>query len=168
MSVPPAYQPPPKKSRAHAWVLGIGGVLVLLSLLLCAFGGFGAFNAAKDLVDQPMHHGSYTVALEDGESTSVFSEDELATCTASGPNGPVENTAVADENVSFGDRDLHRVMAIDADGSGDYTINCTAPFVVGEGVSVAGIVAASIGGALCCLGSVVVIIGLIIWIVRRR
>ena len=168
MSYPPAYQPPQKKSRAHVWVLGIGGVLLVISLLFCAGGGFGTFNAAKDLVDQPMHHGSYTVALEDGESTSVFSEDELATCTASGPNGPVENTAVADENVSFGDRDLHRVMAIDADGSGDYTINCTAPFVVGEGVSAVGIVAATIGGLLCCLGSVVLIVGLVIWIVRRR
>lgn len=168
MSVPPAYQPPPKKSRAHLWVLGIGGVIVVLSLLLCAGGGFGTFSAAKDLIDQPMHHGSYSVSLEDGESASVFSEDELATCTASGPNGPVEDTAVADENVTFGDRDLHRVMAFDADGSGDYTVNCSAPFVVGDGVSVVGIVVASIGGLLCCLGSVTVIIGFVVWLVRRR
>lgn len=168
MSYQPAYQPPQKKSRAHVWVLGIGGVLVVLSLLLCAGGGFGTFNAAKELIDQPMHSGSYTVSLEDGESTSVFSENEFASCTASGPNGPVENTAVADENVSFGDRDLHRVMAIDADGSGAYTFNCSSPFVVGQGISVVGTVVATIGGLLCCLGSVVVIVGFVIWIARRK
>jgi len=168
MSVPPAYQPPPKKSRAHVWVLGIGGVIVVLSLLFCAGGGLGVFNAAKELIDQPMHHGSYTVQLDEGESTSVYSEDESATCSATGPEGPVSDSSVANESVAFGDRDLHRVMAIDAEGSGDYTIQCSAPFVVGEGVSTVGIVLATVGGLLCALGSIVVIVGVILWIVRRR
>lgn len=169
MSVQPPYQPAPqKKSRAHVWVLGIGAAIAIISILLCVGGGFSVFSDAKDLVDQPMHHGSHTVQLEEGETTDVYSESQMTSCTATGPNGPVADKGVANETISMGNKELHRAMKIEAQASGDYTITCSDPFVVGEGFSVGGLflMIASVFG--CIIGSILLLVGVVIWALRRR
>lgn len=99
---------------------------------------------------------------------AVWSETATASCTVTGPAGAVSDSGTGDQSVTAGDKTLHRVMAFDAEQGGGYTISCTAPFVVGDNLSVGSIVMASIGGALCCLAVVVTVIGLVVWLRRRR
>lgn len=46
--------------------------------------------------------------------------------------------------------------------------SCTAPFVVGEDMSVGGIVMGTFGSMLCCFAVVILAVGLVLWLSRRR
>lgn len=162
-----AEHPHPARKK-RPWLLIIGGVLAVLSLLLCFGGGFGVFSGVQDLADQQAHNGSHTVQLDEGESTGVYAENPATTCTATGPDGPVPDSADASETVSWGDTELVRVMEVEATTTGEYTISCSDAFVVGEGLPIGSMVVAIIGGAVCVLASILLIIGVILWAVRRR
>lgn len=160
--------PQPAARRGTPWTLIIGGVIALLAVLLCVGGGILTVGPVQDLVDQPMRTGSHVVELEEGESVGVWSEDDLATCSVTGPSGPVDDAGGADQSVTWGDRELGRVMVVEAEESGSHTITCSAPFVVGEGFPVPGVIAMVIGGSLCCISVVVIVIGLVLWLTKRR
>lgn len=159
-------QPPAKKKTP--WVLIIGGVLGLIAIVLCAVGGFLTFSPVQDLAEQPQRTGSHEVQLDEGESIGVWSEDASASCTAAGPAGPVSDSGGSTQTVTWGDTELERVMLVEADQSGSYTISCSAPFVVGDGLPVGGVVTAALGGALCCIAVVVLVVGLVIWLTKRK
>ncbi|MEK4242606.1 MULTISPECIES: hypothetical protein [unclassified Janibacter] len=165
-----SYAMPPQQptKRGTPWVFVTGLVILLISFVLCGIGGFSVFGQSQELADEPMQTGSYSVTLEEGESVAVWSETATASCTVTGPAGAVSDSGTGDQSVTAGDKTLHRVMAFDAEQGGGYTISCTAPFVVGDNLSVGSIVMASIGGALCCLAVVVTVIGLVVWLRRRR
>lgn len=162
----PAIERPAKKS--HPWLLIIGGVLALIALLLCGVGGIGTFSQVKGIADATPITGAHTGQVEDGESLSVWSEAEADVCTATGPDGDsVGNTAMGTQSFSWGDREVHRVMKVEAAQTGDHTITCSLPFVVGDGIFVGGIVLAVIGGGLGLLAVVPIGIWLSLWLVRR-
>ncbi|MFX4286465.1 hypothetical protein ACQBJO_00480 [Janibacter sp. G349] len=165
-----SYAMPPQQptKRGTPWVLVTGLVILLISFVLCGIGGFAVLGQSQDLADEPMQTGAFTVTLEEGESVAVWSETESASCTVTGPAGAVTDSGSGDQTVTAGGKTLHRVMAIDADQAGSHTITCTAPFVVGDNLSVGSIVLASIGGALCCIAVVVTVVGLVLWLRRRR
>lgn len=163
-----SYATPQPAKRGTPWTLIIGGIIALLAVLLCCAGGFLTFGPVQDLAEQPMQTGSHVVELEEGESTGVWSENEFASCSASGPSGPVSDSGSAGQSVTWGDTELERIMLVEAEESGSYTITCSAPFVVGDGLPTAGVVTASIGGFLCCIGTVVTVIGLVLWLVKRK
>lgn len=160
--------PPQPAQQGKPWTLIIGGIIAVVSLLLCCGGGFLFFGPVQDLVEQPMHNGSHVVQLEEGESTGVWSENDLASCSATGPSGPVTDSGGASQTVTWGDTELERIMAIEADESGSYTITCSAPFVVGEGFNVPGVILSSVGGFFCCLSVVLLVVGGILWLTRRK
>ena len=164
----PAIDRPARKG--HPWLLIIGGGLAVIALLLCGAGGIGTFSQVKGLADATPVTGPHTVQLQQGESVSVWSEVEgAAGCTATGPGGdPVGDSAVGTQSFSWGDREVHRVMKVEAAQSGDHTIMCAQPFVVGDGISVGGIVLGAAGGGLGCLAVLVLGIGLSLWLVRRK
>lgn len=149
------------------WTLIIGGILALLALLLCCGGGLLSIGPVQDLADQPVRTGSHTVQLDEGESTGVWSESETTSCSALGPNGPVSDSGSSTQSVTWGGKELERVMRVEADRSGSYTISCSAPFVVGEGFPVGGIVTAAVGGFLGCISLVVLVVGLALWLIKR-
>lgn len=164
------YQPAPTQPGRGGtqWLFIVGVVLLLVALLMCGIGGFTGMRPALDLADKPEQTAPQSVQLEEGESVSVWSQTSSATCTVLGPGGPVSNSGTSEQNISLGDKEFHRVMAFDADRAGSYTVSCTAPFVVGDGIGVGGIVVAALGSGLCCLAVVLVVVGLVLWLRRRR
>lgn len=163
----PAIERPAKKG--HSWLLLIGGVLALIGLVLCGFGGFATYGHAKEIGDAPMVTGSQTVHLDEGESAAVWSEVEGNACSATGPSGAeVSDSGVGTQSLTWGDREMHRAMQVEATRTGDHTITCAMPFVVGESVSWSGVAMAVVGGGLGCLAVVLVAIGLSLWLVRRK
>lgn len=168
---PPPYEQPgyaPKKGKP--WLLIVGGITLLLSLVLCGIGGFNVYGSMTDLTDKPMQTGSQTVALDEGETANVWARaGSGTTCSAVGPNGStVSSDTSVSQTVSVGDKELERVMAFEATDGGDHTVTCTGDFVVGDGISVVGSVIAGIGSLLCCLGVVLGVVGLILWLVRKK
>lgn len=154
--------------RGKPWLLISGAVLLLVSLALCGIGGFTTFSQGQDLADQPEQTGSHTVQLAADESIAVWSSSETNACSATGPGGPVSDAASGTQNVSMGGTPLYRNMVIEADQAGDYTITCASPFVVGDSLGVGGFAALGIGSALCCLASILVIIGFVLWLIKRK
>lgn len=168
---PPPYEQPgyaPKKGKP--WLLIVAGLVLLVSLVLCGIGALNVFSTMKDLADQPMQTGTQTVQLDEGESTDVWVDQATGgSCTATAPDGsPIRSSSTVTQDVAWGDKELTRAMTFEATQSGDHTISCTTPFVVGKGISMGGSALTFVGGALCCLGSVLAIIGLVLWLVRRK
>lgn len=162
------FPPAPAQKRGRPWLIIIGGVLVVLALLLCVVGGVTTFTGVQDLAEQEPHTGSYTIQLEEGESTGVWSEDPATSCTATGPTGDVTDPAFGTSTVTWGDTELTKAIEVDATTTGEYTISCTSPFVVGDGFSAGSIITGVIGGAVCVLASLLLLVGVILWAVRRR
>lgn len=161
--------PPQPAKKGKPWTLIIGGIVALIALLLCCGGGIPLFSWASDLMDAPERTGSHSVQLDEGESVAVWVEaDTGTTCSATGPGGPVSSEGVSDQTMSVNDRELERELSFEAEESGSYTINCTGTFVVGDDLPVGGISVAAIGGALCCLSSILVIVGGILWLTKRK
>jgi hypothetical protein len=165
MTYPAAPQQP---TRRRPWVLIIGATLLLVALLLCSVGGFMSLGPVKDLADRPEQTAPQTVQLTQGDTRAVWSQTSGATCTVTGPGGPVSDSSSGGSSMTWGDKTLERVMSFEADQTGDFTVSCTAPFVIGDNVSVGGIVMASIGSALCCISVVLLVVGLVLWLSRRR
>ena len=158
---------PAKKNRP--WLLIIGGVLGLIALLLCGFGGFATYAHAKEIADATPVTGSQAVHLDEGESIAVWSEVEGNACSATEPSGAeVSDAGVGAQSVTWGDREMHRAMKVEATQAGDHTITCSLPFVVGESVSWSGVAIAVIGGGLACLSVILVVIGFVLWLMRRK
>lgn len=167
MSFPP-HSPPPA-TRGRPWVLIVGSVLLLISLLLCAVGGFLGVGPIMDLADQPESTAPQTVQLAQGDSRAVWSQTQGASCTVRGPDAAmVTDSSTGESSASWGGKSFERVMSFEADTAGDYTVSCTAPFVVGEDMSVGGIIMATFGSMLCCFAVVIVAVGLVLWLRRRR
>lgn len=160
--------PPQPARRGKPWLLIIGSTLLLISLLLCAVGGFMGLGPVKELADQPEQTAPHSVQLAEGDSRAVWSQTSGTSCTVTGPSGPVSDSSSGSSSTTWGDKSFERVMSFEADQSGDYTVSCTAPFVVGDNVSMGGIVMASIGGLLCCLSAVLVLVGFVLWLMKRR
>lgn len=155
--------------RGKPWTLIIGGVLTLLALLLCCGGGIPTVGYASDLMDAPEHNGSHTVQLDEGESAAVWVEAGTGTtCSVHGPSGSVSNEGGSSQSVNVNERELERAFAFDAPSDGSYTISCTGTFVVGDSMPMAGVIAMGLGGALCCISVIVLIIGLVLWLNKRK
>lgn len=176
-SAPPPYEQPGQPGQSgntskggKPWLLISGGIIVLLSLVLCGIGGFMAVPQMQDIGEAEQITGSTTVTLEEGESTNAWVEEgSYATCSAIAPDGSsVPDASNGEQTVSWGNDSYERAFAIEAEQSGQYTISCSAPFVLGDGISTGGILVASGGGVLCCIGFLVLVIGLVLWLVRRK
>ncbi len=174
-----SYTPPPSSpyeqpagapaKGGRPVLLIIGGAVLLLSLLLCGIGGFRMVGGMQGLAEEPERTGSHTITAAEGDTISVWAEPDAAiSCTVDGPSGPLADESSASMSSTVGDRELERVMAVNATEAGDYTVSCNEPFVVATNVSMSGLWIASVGGALCCLGSVLAIVGLIVWLSRRK
>jgi hypothetical protein len=157
---------PPRKGKP--WLLIIGGLILLLSLVLCSVGGVMTAQAAGDLADQPMRTGNHTVAADSGEIVSVWAEKGAGTtCQATGPSGPVSQGDTTGLDIVAGDSEFEQVLGFTTDQAGDYVVTCDGPFVVTD-FSMTGAIIAIVGGSLCCLGGVLAGIGLLLWLVRRK
>lgn len=159
--------PPQPKSSSRPTVLIIGLVTAVVAVLLCGGGAGSFYLQGKAVQDAPVREGSHTVELESGESTAIWSIQPNG-CSVAGPDGPVIDSSSATMSVDSEDGEIHRIFAIDATQSGSYEITCSGPFVVAESLSVGGLLPAAIGAGLGCLSIVVIIIGLVLWLVRRR
>lgn len=161
--------PPQPAKRGKPWTLIIGGVLTLVALLFCLGGGIPTVSYAADLIDAPQHNGAHTVQLDEGESAAVWVEAGTGTtCSVNGPSGPVSNDGGSSQSVNVNDRELERAFAFDAPSDGSYTISCSGTFVVGDSMPVLATVAMGIGGLLCCISVVMLIIGLVLWLNKRK
>lgn len=154
--------------RGKPWLLIIGAVLLLASLALCGIGGFTTLAKGKEITDSPEYTGSHVVQIDAGDSVAVWSTDDLASCTAVGPGGPISDSGGASQTVTWGETELERVMLVEADQSGEHTITCTSPFHLGDDLSMGGFAALGIGSLLCCLSGVLVVIGFVLWLMKRR
>lgn len=157
--------PQPPKSRP--WVLLVGAGMLLVALVLIIIGAFMAIGPVQDLADQPEQTAPYAVQLEQGEEAAVWSQTPGTSCTVDGPSGAVSDTSTGDATMTWGDRTLERVMSFEAAEAGEHTVSCTAPFVVGADSPTGGILVASLGSGLCCFSVVVLVVGLVVWMVRR-
>lgn len=155
--------------RGKPWLLIIGGLVLLLSLVLCSIGGLMTVRAAGDLSDEPMRTGSHTVAAQSGEVVSVWApKDAGTTCQATGPSGPVLTEGdVTGLSIEAGGSEYEQVYGFTTQAAGDYVISCDGPFVVAD-FAMTGVIVALVGGSLCCLGSVLAGIGLLMWLSRRK
>ncbi|WP_156466082.1 hypothetical protein [Janibacter sp. Soil728] len=164
----PQYSPQPAE-RGRPWVLIVGSVLLLVSLLMCAVGGFLGVRPLLDLADQPEQTAPQVVQLAQGDSRAVWSQTQGASCTVTGPDAAmVTDTSTGESSASWGGKSFERVMSFEADTAGDYTVSCTAPFVVGDDMSIGGIVMGTFGSMLCCFAVVILAVGLVLWLSRRR
>lgn len=162
----------PQQPAARAgkpWTLIIGGVVILLALLLCCGGGIPTIGYVTDLMDAPEHTGSHSVQLDEGESAAIWVEADSGTsCSVTGPSGSVSNEGGADQTVSLNGQELERAFAFDAPADGSYAITCTGTFIVGDSMPMTTVVLMGIGGALGCIGVVVLVVGLVLWLSRRK
>lgn len=157
---------PPR--RGTPWLLIIGSLILLLSLVLCTVGGVMTAQAASDLADQEVRMGSHTVVAGGSEVVSVWApKDAGTTCQATGPSGPVVADQGSNLDIVAGDSEYEHVLGFTTSEAGDYVISCTGPFVVSD-FSMTGAIIAIVGGSLCCLGVVLAGIGLILWLRRRK
>ncbi|MBM6545065.1 hypothetical protein JNO54_02780 [Janibacter sp. YIM B02568] len=169
---PSPYQMPepgPAPRRGKPWLLIIGGLVLLLSLVLCTVGGVMTVQAAGDLADAPVRTGSHTVVSDGSEAVTVWApKGEGTRCEVTGPSGPVtEEETTALDSVAAGDSEYEYVTGFTTDEAGDYVVSCSGPFVVSE-FSMTGAIIALVGGSLCCLGVVLAGIGLLLWLIRRK
>lgn len=147
------------------WLMIIGGVLVLLAVASWLLAMGLMVMEARDVEALPLETDTQTVRLEAGESTRVFSESAQARCTVDGPGGQETNDGYPVARLELGSGELHRVMTVDAEESGEYTVDCTAGFTLHAQGSAW--VALPLGCALGCVGFVVFVVGLVLWLVRR-
>lgn len=160
-----APAPQPKSTKPKVLIAGL--VTAVIAVLLCGGGAAMIYLQGKAIADAPVHQGSHTVQLEEGESTAIWSQRTIG-CTVVGPEGPVRDSGSSSQSVDVAGTQWERVFAIDAESAGDYEITCSGPFVTGDSVSFAGLVPAAIGAGLGCISVVVVIIGLVLWLSKRR
>lgn len=161
--------PPQPAKKGKPWTLIIGGIVALIALLLCCGGGIPTVGYASDLMDAPERNGSHSVQLDEGESVAVWVESGTGTtCSAIGPGGSVSNEGITDQTVTVNDRELERELGFEAEESGSYTITCSGTFVVGDDLPMGAVTIMAIGGAFCCLASVLVIVGGILWLTKRK
>lgn len=165
---PPYEQPGQAPRRGKPWLLIISGVVSALALLLCAVGGFLTFGTIADLDGATTYTGSTTVTLSEGEKKSVFSQGESDICTVSGPGGMVDSGTATDVSVAWDQDEWHQVASFTAETDGAYTVTCGDQFVVIDAPSTAGSLIGIAGGVLCCLGGIGLVIGLILWLTRRK
>ncbi len=125
-------------------------------------------GSGQDLADSPEYTGSHTVTLQEGDTRAVWSSDESASCSVTGPSGSVSDASGSTQTTSWGEEQYHRVFAIEADQAGDYTINCASPFRVGDSLSTGGFIGMGVGAGLGCLAVVLMGIGLVLWLTRRK
>lgn len=166
-----SYAMPPQSAKkpGKPWVLIIGGITALIALLFCCGGGVPTATWASDLMDAPERAGSHSVQLDKGDSVAVWVEAGSGTsCRVTGPSGPVSNEGSSDQTMTVNDRELQREFSFDAPSDGSYMITCSGTFVVGDDLPVLGVSAMGIGGALCCLSSILVIVGGILWLTKRK
>lgn len=165
-----SYAMPPQPTKAgKPWTLIIGGVVALIALLLCCGGGIPTANYVTDLMDAPEHNGSHSVQLDEGESAAVWVEAGTGTtCSVTGPSGPVSNDGVSSQTVTVNNRDLEREFAFEAPSDGSYMVTCSGTFIVGDSLPIGSVAALGIGGAVCCLSVVLLVVGLILWLRRRN
>ena len=166
-NAPSPYQTPEPKRR-KPWTAIIGLLLSLIALALLAIGGWQTYTSVTDISGAERYTGSHTVSMEAGETQMVWASSSDVRCEASGPQGAVQDSSPGDFSVEVNGERLEQVMMVQATEAGDYTIACNGEFVLGDGISVGGSLLMLAGGALCCLGFVVMVIGLIIWLVRRN
>lgn len=167
MSYAMPQQPAP--SSGKPWTLIIGGIISLLALLLCCGGGIPTVSYITDLMDAPEHNGSHSVQLDEGESAAIWVEaDSGTTCSVAGPSGPVSDEGGAEQTVELNGKELERTFAFDAPADGSYTITCSGTFIVADSMPMATVALMGIGGALCCLGVVVVAVGGVLWLTKRK
>lgn len=158
-------EPSTASPRRRPWTMIIGGVLVLLAVASWALAMGLMVKEAADVESLPLQTETQTVQLVAGDSTRVFSESEQARCTVDGPGEQQTNDGYPTAPLELGSGDLHRVMTVDADESGEYAVECTAGFVLhAQGNAW---VPLPIGCALGCVGFVTFVIGLVLWLVRR-
>ena len=97
-----------------------------------------------------------------------FHVRDLGHFTVTGPSGSVSDASGSTQTTSWGEEQYHRVFAIEADQAGDYTINCASPFRVGDSLSTGGFIGMGVGAGLGCLAVVLMGIGLVLWLTRRK
>ena len=168
MSYPPPQQQTPPTRRGSPVVLLIGLAIMVVAALLLVIGGFRLFSFSSDLVDKPEQTTPQTVTLEEGETIAMWSTAEYVSCTVTGPAGEVPDRSFGDETVSWGGKELHRQRVFEAQQDGEHTISCSGPFVVGGTLPKSSMVMMSGGGVLCCPGVLVLVVGLVLWLRRRR
>lgn len=166
-NAPSPYQQPGRK-RGKPWTLIIGLLLGLIAAVLMAVGGWQAYQSVADLNEAPRQTGEQTVTLEEGQTQVVWAESTDVRCEASGPDGAVQDTSVGDLSIETGGESLVPVLTITATSDGDYTIACNGEYVVGDQISIGGSLTLLAGGLLCCLATLLIILGLILWLVRRN
>lgn len=155
--------------RGSPWLLIIGGILALIATLVCCGGLFFTGSYAMDLQDATKHTGSHTMQLEKDESVALWVEEGSgAACSVSGPSGAVSNDAGSDQTLSINGEDYQRAFAFDAPQEGTYTASCTGTYVVGESLPMGSVGVMGIGGALCCVSVIVIVIGLVVWLKKRN
>lgn len=164
MAFDPARPVPTKRRRP--WLMIIGAVLIIIAVASAATATVLGFREAQAIESQEMDVNAQTVTLEEGDSATVYSESPDAQCTSDGPEGQRTNTGESATKLSMGSGDRYDVMTVEADASGDYSVECRAGFVVHEG-SYGWAFGFPIGCALGCLGFVLFVIGLVLWLVRR-
>ena len=161
--------PPQPAKKGKPWTLIIGGIVALIALLLCCGGGVPTVSWASDLMEAPERNGSHSVTLDEGESVAVWVEAGTGTtCSATGPGGPVSSEGISEQTMNVNERELEREMSFEAEESGSYTITCSDTFVVGDDLPVGGAAVMAIGGAFCCLSSILIIVGGILWLTKRK
>ncbi|HIZ99118.1 MAG TPA: hypothetical protein H9805_11145 [Candidatus Janibacter merdipullorum] len=164
-----AMPPQPAQKSGKPWTLIIGGVITLLAILLCCGGGIPMASYASDLMDAPEHQGAHTLQLDEGESAAVWTEAGAGTtCSVSGPSGSVSNEGSAEQTLTVNGKELERTFAFDAPADGSYTVTCSGTFVVGDSMPMAAVAVMVGGGALGCLAVVLVIVGLVLWLSKRK
>lgn len=147
------------------WLMVIGGVMVLLAVASWALAMGLMIKEAHDVESLPLQTSTQTVRLDAGGSTRVFSESAQARCTVDGPGGRETNDGYPAARLELGSGELYRVMTVQADEAGEYAVDCAAGFVLhAQG---AAWVALPIGCALGCLGFVLFVVGLALWLTRR-
>lgn len=164
-----AMPPQPAQKAGKPWVLIIGGVTALLAVLMCCGGGIPTVSYTADLMDAPEYQGAHTLQLDEGESTAVWTESGTGTtCSVSGPSGPVNNEGSSDQTLTVNGKDLQRTFAFDAPSDGSYTVTCSGTFIVGDSLPMAGILAMAAGGGIGCLAFVLLVVGFVLWLNKRK
>lgn len=163
MVTPPGHASTP--TRRRPWLMIIGGVLVLLAILSWVLGTSLLTTEASDIESLDRGTDPRTVQLDAGESTQVYAESAQARCTVDGPEGRETNDGTDATRLSLGSGELYGVMTVDAEESGDHVVECTAGFVVHD--QPGGWVWLPLGCAVGCLGFVLFLVGLVLWLVRR-
>lgn len=166
--VAPQYPSTPPAKGGKPWLLIVGAVLAIIAVALCCVGGFMTVGSGQDLANSPEYTGSHTVTLQEGDTRAVWSSDESASCSVTGPSGSVSDASGSTQTTSWGEEQYHRVFAIEADQAGDYTINCASPFRVGDSLSTGGFIGMGVGAGLGCIAVVLMGIGLVLWLTRRK